>query len=39
VMRLDHIYVRGIHVEDVVCHTHTHTSDHYPITMTFSILP
>lgn len=39
VLRLDHIYVRGIHVEDVVCHTNMHTSDHYPITMTFSILP
>jgi endonuclease/exonuclease/phosphatase (EEP) superfamily protein YafD len=39
VMRLDHIFVRDIHIENVQCHTRVHTSDHYPITMTFSVLP
>lgn len=35
---LDHIYCRGLTIVDSHVHTHIHSSDHYPISLTLSTL-
>jgi len=35
---LDHIYCRGLDVVDVQVHTHIHSSDHYPISLSLRTL-
>jgi endonuclease/exonuclease/phosphatase (EEP) superfamily protein YafD len=35
---LDHIYCRGLDVVDVRVHTHIHSSDHYPISLSLRTL-
>ena len=36
---LDHVYYRGLDVVDAHVHTHIHSSDHYPISLTFRTRP
>ncbi len=35
---LDHIYCRGLEVVDAHVHTHIHSSDHYPISLSLRTL-
>jgi endonuclease/exonuclease/phosphatase (EEP) superfamily protein YafD len=37
ILRLDHIFVRNVTLHKVMCHTHVHVSDHYPIHIEFSL--
>lgn len=37
IMRLDHIFTRGLHVIETKEDSNMHTSDHYPVTMRFKI--
>lgn len=36
---LDHVYYRGLDIVDTTVHTHIHSSDHYPISLTMRTLP
>ncbi len=37
IMRLDHIWVRDLHALDTRAGVTTHSSDHYPVTLTFAL--